>query len=414
MSAAPDRNYIQTTNRVKMKLGGFIFAAFGNVEIARDLKDISGTFKMDCLDQVRLRQALPVWIDSGFTNKQAIDAGMACEISIDDETVLIGWVEILSLKWDATRIECHISGRDRTGDLVECAALPDGPAEFKGVDLLHVAQLVCAPFGIPVRADVDVGAPFDRLAATPHQSAMEFLESASRQRSVLLTSDGVGGLLLTRGGKTRAPASLTVGGNAVSVEFTRDFTHRFSRYIVKGQSGRGHGHAAAALDGSLAPDGGLAAAAPGPASAVAAGHIVMTGEARDPEITRYRPRVLMVRTQSGMSTVQEQAEWALRVAKGMSEQLHIPVLDWRDGPKRDLWRPNQMTLVYDPYSGLNKDMLIAGVAFTFNHDGAGTAIRLAGVTAFDRINEAQRHRAKGGRGTGAPRSLDSSLPPTAP
>ena len=416
MSAAPDRNYIKTTNRVKMKLGGFIFAAFGNVEIARDLKDISGTFHMDCLDQVRLRQALPVWIDSGFTNQKAIDAGMACELSIDDETVLIGWVEILSLKWDATRIECQISGRDRTGDLVECAALPDGPAEFKGVDLLHVAQLVCAPYGIPVRADVDVGAPFDRLAALPHQSAMQFLESASRQRSVLLTSDGVGGLLLTRGGKTRAPAPLTVGDNAVSVEFTRDFTHRFSRYIVKGQTRRGHG-TAAALNGSLAPDGGTAAPAPGPASAAAAGHIVMTGEARDPEITRYRPRVLMVRTQSGMSTVQEQAEWALRVAKGMSEQFHIPVLDWRDGPKRDLWRPNQVTLVNDPYSGLNKDMLIAGVMFTFNNDGAGTAIRLAGVTAFDRINEAQRHRARGRRGAGSPGSpgsLDSSLPETAP
>jgi prophage tail gpP-like protein len=414
VSGATDRNYIKTTNRVKMKLGGFIFSAFGNVEIARDLKDISGTFKMDCLDQVRLRQALPVWIDSGFTSQKAIDAGMACELSIDDEPVLIGWVEILTLKWDATTIACHISGRDRTGDLVECAALPDGPAEFKGVDLLHVAKQVCALFGIPVRADVDVGAPFDRLAATPHQSAMEFLESASRQRSVLLTSDGVGGLLLTRGGKTRAPAPLTVGDNAASVEFTRDFTHRFSRYIVKGQSGRGHGHTAAALDGTLAPDGGTAQAAPGPASTAAAGHIVMTGEARDPEITRYRPRVLMVRTQSGMSTVQEQAEWALRVAKGMSEQFHIPVLEWRDGPKRELWRPNQVTLVTDPYSGLNKDMLMAGVMFAFNHDGARTVVRLAGVTAFDRINEAQRHRAKGGRGNGAARSLDSSLPAAAP
>ena len=392
-----------------MKLGGFIFSDFGNVEIARDLKDISGTFRMDCLDQARLRQALPVWLGTGATSQKALDAGMACEISIDNEPVLIGWVEILDLKWDAQGIECHISGRDRTGDLVECAALPDGPAEFKGVGLLYVAKHVADPFGIPVRADVDLGAPFDRLAAAPHMTAMAFLESAARQRSVLLTSDGVGGLLLTRGGKTRAPAPLVVGVNAASVEFIRDHTHRFSRYIVKGQSGRGR-HAAAALDSSFDPDGSDASDEPGPASTAEAGHIVMTGEARDPEITRYRPQVRIVRTQSGMSSVQEQAEWALRVAKGQSEQLHIPVLDWRDGPKRDLWRPNQVTLVNDPYSGLNKDMLIAGVAFRFDHDGAHTSVRLAGVTAFDRINEAQKHRARGG-GTAPARSLDSSLPP---
>ena len=407
-----DRNYIRTTNRVKMKLGGFIFTAFGNMEIARDLKDISGTFKMDCLDQVRLRQALPIWIDAGFTSKVAIDAGMACELLVDDEPVLIGWVEILDLKWDATRIECHISGRDRTGDLVECAALPDGPAEFKGVDLLYVSKHVCDPFGIPVRADVDIGAPFDNLVAAPHMTAMQFLESASRQRSVLLTSDGVGGLLLTRGGKTRAPAPLVVGVNAVSMEFTRDFTHRFSRYIVKGQSAHAR-HGAAALDASLDPDGEDAPTAPAAASVSEAGHIVMTGEARDPEIDRYRPQVRIVRTQSGMSTVQEQAEWALRVAKGMSEQVHVPVLDWRDGQQRDLWRPNQVTLVNDPYSGLNKDMLIAGVAFAFNRDGARTTVRLAGVTAFDRINEAEKRRHKG-HAKAAPRSLDSSLPPSAP
>lgn len=392
-------------------MAGFEFTQFSKVDIARDLQDIAGTFALDCVDEARLRQALPVWLGNGTTKQQAIIAGLGVELLIDDETVLIGWIEKLSLKWSASKIECHMAGRDRTGDLVECGALPDGPAEFKNVDLLHVARHVCDPFGIPVRADVDIGAPFERLAAAPHESALAFLEKAARQRSVLMTSDGVGGLLLTRGGKTRAPAPLTAGDNVLDIGVDYDWTHRFSRYIVKGQTGHAHG-GSAVLDHSVEPLDGddPAPSAPGSASGAAAHSIVMTGEARDPEVTRYRPVVRVVRTQAGSSSVQEQAEWALRVAKGQSEQVHITVLDWRDGPKRDLWRPNQVVLVSDPYSGLDKDMLIAGVAFSFGADGMKTALRLAGVTAFDRINEPQ-HRRQRHHKQDERHVLDSSLAP---
>ena len=84
----------------------------------------------------------------------------------------------------------------------------------------------------------------------------------------------------------------------------------------------------------------------------------MTGHARDPEITRYRPHVRLTRSQSGMSSTQEQAEWAVRVARGMAQSLTVTVLDWRAGADRVLWKPNQLAAVYDPYSGTDKDMLI--------------------------------------------------------
>ncbi len=408
MSGAFCRNYIQTTNRVHLKLGGFTFDTFSRVEIARDLQDISGTFAMECVDEARLRQALPVWLGASTISQQSLDSGLACEIRIDGDPVLIGWVETLELDWDADKIGARITGRDRTGDLVECAAVPDGPAEFRNVDLLYVAKAIAAPFGIPVRADVDIGAPFDRLASAPHETAMSLLEKATRQRSVLLTSDDVGGLLLTRGGKTRAPAPLVTGDNMEKLSFKRDFTHRFSRYIIKGQSGR-HRGGSAALDHTVVPEDGAEGApdAMGEASTEEALGTLMTGEARDPEMKRYRPIVRVVRTQSGMSSVQEQAEWMLRVARGQSENLRATVLDWRDGPDRKLWLPNQLTLVNDRYSGLNKDMLIAGVQYRFDQNGLSSEVRLAGPTAFDRINEASRRRH---RYRDQSQSLDASVP----
>lgn len=379
-----------------MKTNGVIFTDFLSVQVARDLQNISGTFLLECIDQVRLKQALAALLDPP-PGAVVLDAGQKIEIAIDGETVLIGWIDRLHLFWDGNTIHCRIDGRDKTGDLVDCS-LPELPAEFRGIDLLAVAKKVCERFGIPVKADVDVGAPFDKLSRHPHETALAFLEKAARQRAVLLTSDGVGGLLLTQGGKTRAPAPLRIGENMADVEFDRDWTRRFSDYYVVGQTSRKH-RGTPAFDADSTPDTTVPDDEPGTDSDAEGKTILMTGHAVDPEVKRWRPTVLTTRTQSGMSTTQEQAEWALRVARGQSEGLRISALDWRDGPRNELWRPNARCAVFEPYSGTNRDMLIAGVRYAYTADGSRTQLRLVGLTAYDRINESERQRGRRGART---------------
>ena len=276
---------------------------------------------------------------------------------------------------------------------MDCAALPRGPAEFHGVDLLHVAQTVCAPFGISVRAETDVGEAFERLAVAPHETALAFLEKAARQRSVLLVSDGVGGLLLTKGGSTQGPAALTIPGNVQAVEFKDSEQGRFSDVFVKGQTDGHKTHGPTpALDSTVVPIDDDSSAPPPSATITQAATVLMTGYAMDPEITRWRPTVRLTRTQSGMSTTQEQAEWAVRVARGLGTQLTYSVLGWRAGPQNTLWRPNQVVDVVDPWSGLDKPMLISGVRYRYGAEGETAQLSLVGVTAFDRINEAQKRR----------------------
>lgn len=403
---------VPTTNRVTLKVGGFAFALSTEISIERDLQQIAGRFRVKCVDLVRLAAALPYFMGLPSEGPK-LKAGLACELLLDGDPVLIGYIDKAQFKWTGTAIEAEFNGRDRTGDLVDCAALPNGPAEFHNVDLLHVANVVCAPFKIPVRADVDVGAPFDNLALHPHQTGMEFLESASRQRSVLLTSDGVGGLLLTQGGKTRAPAALRMGENIQDADAEFDWSKRFSDYFVKGQTTKNRAGIAAPLDSTVVP---LSSAppppsAPGPASAAESPAIVMTGHAIDPEITRWRPTVRLTKTQSGMSTAQQQAEWALRVARGQSEKLEYIALDWRAGPDRKLWLPNQIAAVWDPYAGIDKDMLIAGCEYDFGPRGIKTRMRLVGVTAYDRINEAERKRSRAPTKSAAQGPLTTTVTP---
>lgn len=380
------------TSSIALKIDGVgSFSKWTGVNIERDIKQISGGFQLEYDDEGRAATALPNLI-AAPPFFAAIRRGMAFELAVDGEPVMLGWIGEIQVGWKAGALSATFLGRDRTGDLVDCAALPNGPAEFHGVDLLHVAQTVCAPFGITVRAETDLGEPFERLAAAPHETALAFLEKAARQRSVLLVSDGVGGLLLTKGGSTPGPAALTVPGNVQAVEFKDSEQGRFSDVFVKGQTDGHKTHGPApALDNSAEP---LTAGPVTPVSATTtqASTVLMTGHAADPEITRWRPTVRLTRTQSGMSTTQEQAEWAVRVARGLGTQLTYTVLGWRAGPQNALWRPNQVVQVVDPWSGIDKPMLISGVRYRRGAEGDITQLSLVGVTAFDRINEAQRRR----------------------
>ena len=395
------------SSRVTVTINGFQFQQVVRLMVSRDLANIAGVFDVVLVDDTRLFRALPfAWgrPEGGPETRQ----GQPITIAIDKEPVLIGWIDRASFRWSGEDIECHLQGRDKTGDLVDCAALPNGPAEFRGVDLLHVAEQVCKPFGIPVKAEVSVGAPFTQLALQPHMTALALLESGARQRSILLVSDGVGGLLLTRGGNSKAPAALRLGENVQEITAEFDWTHRFSEYIVKQTSTRTNTGGAPLLTTAppLAASGGSFY---GPFTVQEMRNIINTGRAIDPEVTRYRPTVRLTRTQSGMTSVQEQAEWMLRLARGLSDSVQLRVLDWRAGPGLALWRPNAVTQVWDPYSGLDKEMLIAGVAHRLGPEGAVTDLRIAGRTAYDRIDEAEQPPRRRGGGGGGP--LLTTAPP---
>ena len=207
---------------------------------------------------------------------------------------------------------------------------------------------------------------------------------------MLVVSDGVGGLLLTTGGRTPAPAGLIVGQNVQKASFSFDDTKRFSDIFVKGQAEkcagrRGQGPPPLTHAATPGTQPGMAGA-----QATEAAGILMTGHATDPEVTRWRPSVRMTRTQSGSATAQQQAEWAVRVARGESVSLHYPVLDWRANGV--LWRPNTAVRVWDPYAGIDDVMLIRAVTYRIGPDGQSpqtpmTDIEVVGLTAFDRIDE---------------------------
>lgn len=388
----------KATRRVSLAVGGEVFDAWTRVEIVRDLTEISGSFTLEYHDAARARRALPALDGIARAVAQDLRPGPEAKLSIDGEAVLLGWIDDVVLEISGDSLRATITGRDRTGDLVDCAAAPDGPAEYRNLTLTEIATRLCAPFGIPVRAEVDVGARFPRFSIDAAETVMSALEKAARQRAVLVVSDGIGGLVLTRGGNRRGPEALRLPGNVMASAATLSWRDRFRDYIVKGQTERAGGNRAAAAPLSVATPLTPGPTPPPPAPTPERAGIIMTGRARDEAVTRYRPKVASSKTQSGGVSVREQAEWMMRTARAKSEQVKHTLPDWRAGDAAALWRTNEVVLVKDAYAGLNGDMLISGVTFSYGEDtGHRTVLALTGPEAFDVLRDADEdgNRARG-------------------
>ena len=382
------------SGQIVLRIDGRLYADWTTVEVARDLGEIAGQFSVEHDDQARAAAGLPA-LPGRLAQLRPVTWGQAVRVEVDGEAVLIGWIDEAGVQIDGEQLSCRIQGRDRTGDLVDSTANPTGPAEYRGLTLTEIARRLCAPFGIAVRADVDVGAAFPRFSIDASETVMSALEKAARQRAVLVVSDGVGGLMLTRSGQRRGPEPLRMPGNVLSLEARLSAAERFRDYYVKGQvegADRARQASGPALDGTARPLTPGGPSQPTPAAvqqrkAKERRGIIQTGHATDSEMTRYRPRVVLTRTQSGAASAQEQAEWQMRTARALGDELVYTVAGWRAGPERRLWRPNEVVEVQDPYAGFTRDMLVAGVRYQQGPDGPRTALRVVGREAFDLVRE---------------------------
>ncbi len=384
--------------RIAIEVAGTVWDEWTAVEIIRDLAELSGSFWLELRDSARSTAAFP-FATTAWTVAQAVKPGMTATVTVDGEPVLIGYVDEVIATAAEGDAWVELIGRDKTADLVDCTAAPTGPSEHNNIDLLAIAQRLAEPFGISVRAEVDVGERFARFVVDAAEPARAAIEKAARQRAVLVTSDGVGGLVLTRGGSTRAAGALQFPGNVIESEGRYAWQERYGDYYVLGQAEK-----AAQLDRSAAQLDARAAPRDTPvevATDAEKAGVVITGHARDEMIGRYRPIVSVARMQTTAAPAQTTADWMMRTARARAQVLKLTCKDYRAGGA--LWRPNQLVFVDDRYQGVYRDMLIAAVAYRWGERGATTRLTLVGPASFDLLPEAAREQ-----NHAQPRVLDRS------
>lgn len=410
---------IEPTRRVTLSIDDQDFTQFYRVDLCHDLSELSASFELACRDELRAMQA---WeYATPVDGSGLIDWGKKVTIKIDGVVWLIGYIDDVMPDASVGQSGTVITGRDLTGDLVDCPPDPRGKHEYRDISLKELAEKLCAPFGINVRCDTDVSPNFDKCTVEAGETVLSILSKYAKQRGVLITTDRVGTLVITRSGQERAASDIRFPGNVTRLRGSFSARERFSDYFVKGQSEKNGGRRSktAALDATAAPLD-AAPAQPAPATddpqdvAEGAGTLVM-GHARDPEVTRWRPFIAMARTKSTAFDAQRQAEWEMRTRRGKGDKEDYAWPDFQ--AIGGFWKPNTIAGVSDAYSNIDRDMLIAGIRVSYGDRGPRTSLRMTGPEAYDLLPEKDRRadkgsgKSKGKASSGNSGKLDSTANP---
>lgn len=331
---------------VELKVKGGIFSGWERMEIRTGIEQIAGTFRLDVTER---------W--PGQDTPTPILPGFDCEVLLDGATVITGFVDSSEPSFDDSTHSVSIEGRDKTGDLVDCCAIHK-TGQWTNRDLFQIASDICKPFGIKVIKQADVGAVFPSVNIQEGERAFEALDRMARMRAVLLVSDGLGNLILTRAGKQRIATDLVEGVNIKRASGKFDWKERFSQYIIKGQH--------------RVSDGETVDSAAGP-----------SGNATDSVITRYRPMVVLAEDHGYIASLAQRAEWEKNVRIGRANRATITVQGWSHAA--GLWRPNSLVRLRSPLLYADIDLLIAQVTYKLGGGGTTTELELCRPEAFDLI-----------------------------
>lgn len=332
-------------------LDGTAYEYWTEMDVTRSIERMSGEFR---LKLTRKDTKKDIYLDG------SINTGAAVRIEIAGQTVLDGWVDDVKFNYDARDSAIEVTGRDKTGDLIDCAAATNGKYEFTNMKLDAIVRKIIEPYGLTLTVATEVGEVFPRFAIQPGESAFDCIDRACKFRQVLAVSDGIGGIVLVKPSEEKSPGRLVYGENILKGDVLFDAKELFSLYIIKGQAE--------------------------PVDAETEAAVTASPEARSVStvVKRYRPKVIVGENQGYDMTLKERAAWEKKMAEARSRRATFTVQGWyADATGAKLWKPNTLVNVKDKPSGLARDMLITGVSFSRSNAGTITTLDLAMPESFD-------------------------------
>jgi prophage tail gpP-like protein len=328
--------------------GGNVYAGWTGISITRALDRMATSFSIEASER---------W--AGQDQPWQLPPFTPCVIKIGADVVLTGYIDDYDPELSGTTHNVKVTGRSKTEDVIDCT--PDlQSGQFNGYTLDQIARAICAPFGVDVVVAASVGDPFPDASLERHETGFEFLERLSRLRSVLLSDNEQGNLVLTQAGSGRTTDALVQGANTLTLSAKLSGRKRFSEYRIKTQSGEGM------AAGSWGGAGGLGS----PSAPVVQSKVVTTtsGAAIDSGVPRYRPHTIIAESALTAKGAQARADWQMRFNAAKSIQAHISVQGWRQSDGT-LWRVNTLCSVQAQYLLLDRELLIASVTYTLDDRG---------------------------------------------
>ena len=291
--------------------------------------------------------------------------GWLCKIMLGDDLIFTGYVDRVSPELSVTEHKISIVGRSKCADLVDCSAT-FSTFQLNTTNPVAIAQLLTSQFGIDVKqigniGETKVGNPvIPQFGVTLSETAYEIIERVCRFAALLAYDDTDGNLILTRAGSQQMASGFTQGQNIqeASAEFSMDQRYSIIETVYMSTDTL---FTAPGQDGETAAD-------------AFAKDLVANASAADPNVSRYRPLLLIADMNDLVYTVaQQRAQWEVARRYGRSRLVRLTVDSWRDSQGK-LWEINTLAPLDLPAFSVNNVMwLITEVTFRRGLDGGTLA-----------------------------------------
>lgn len=351
------------SNIVELRADGRLFTGWTSISVVRSIESVAGYFE------------LGVNVPPG-TDLSGLAPGRKFSLEIDGKIVSTGYIDSRHRQMAADSMKITIAGRDKTADLIDCAAVYSG-GQWKNRTLEQIARDLCTPYGVTVRwelTDGESAAVFPSFTLDHSETVYEALVRASRARGVLMTSNAAGELVFSRAASTQTD-ELVLGKNLLSMNFAEDFRDRFSEYIVKGYA-RASGTAGDDIDAKSV--------------------VSQKGSATDHDVTRYRPMIIIADSKitAQDATARALREQRRRLAKSATFEADIAGWTRQNG---QLWMPNLLVTIDATKYGIKTTvLLVSKVTLSLDDkDGLKTQVSLAPREGFLVPVESDRKKKKG-------------------
>lgn len=300
--------------------------------------------------------------------------GDPCQIFVDGEKVLTGYIEVIEISYDDQSHSVYISGRDKLGDLLDSTLDAIDDIRADNLTLKSLIEIIVKHLGLDISVVDEVNPPaFNPAEDLPSpeigENAFRFIERYAKKRQVLLTSNSNGDLVIANnsGVATGGAVQHIIGANdnnVMSASFSWDTTGRFNAYKMSSSL------APVALN--LAGDVDLASL------------VDQSGGFIDSEIRAGRQLIMLADDNHSEEECKRRANWEadIRKSRGLIYAAVVPFFRV-GGQSGELWRLNRIYQIVDDYVGKTQQMLCNSILFSYDSDeGSNTSLGFVGKNAY--------------------------------
>ncbi len=308
--------------------GGNEYRDIQSLTLVRSAESLCFSFSADVLGMEHSPEPLRIWAD--------------------DEVVLDGRIDVFNESFSA--IHESISGRDGSATIVDSSA---APAEWtmRKASLLDVVRAVASPLGVTVQYDssLELLPPAAKTVINPGETAFSVILKAAQAAGVIVVSNGLGGILITRSGEVNSRAAVVEGQNVVDASRSINSATRFRRYTVLSSQPRKRG----AVRETVTDEG-----------------VVDLG------------RTLLILPETSLDSAHaiQRADWEARIRAARGDVVTATVVGWKVAG--EIWPINTIVPVRLPSFGIDEQRIVSSAVHTMSEDGEFTELTLLRPDVF--------------------------------